>query len=254
MIGKNGMSFSSRENLGLRRSEGIGLWALDRGKDSCRWHTRGCKDCYNKRLCRAYAPTKRAWDQNGSDNDRWNTATPEAFKGLARVRLCTRGEAFSTEADVYRIREWIVKNPSTKFWIPTRSWCTGMQHGWNYTMVDLLEREILSLPNARVMASVDPFTAPMLPKLIDRGWSTMYFESYDIPVGYISGVHPGKEKGNVVKCRKTWSVRKDPKTGMLAALHGLCQTCNICFGKDRVDVWLRNHSSSYSLENIDKCK
>lgn len=254
MIGRNGMSFAAREAFGLRRSEGIGLWALDRGRDSCRWHTRGCLDCYNKRLCRAYKNTGKSWSPDGSDNDRWKRATPEAFRGLARVRLCTRGEPFSNKEDVYRIREWIVRNPSTKFWIPTRAWCTGMQHGWNYSMVELLEREILPLANSRVMASVDPFTAHMIPKLVDRDWSTMYFESYEIPVGYVSGVHPAEDVGNVVKCRKTWNVRKDPKTGRLAAPHGLCQTCNVCFGSERVDVFLRNHVSAYSADNINKCK
>jgi ribosomal protein L32 len=49
-------------------------------------------------------------------------------------------------------------------------------------------------------------------------------------------------------------VKKDKKTGRLAAPHGLCMSCGVCFGTGRVDVWLRNHSSAYSLDNIGKCK
>ena len=254
MIGRNGMSFAEREKAGLGRSEGIGLWCVNRGKDSCRWRTEACKDCYNRRLSRVYPATANAWEAEGSDNVRWNSVTADAFKGLARVRLCTRGEPFSTVEDIYRIREWLTRNPSTKFWIPTRAWTTGIRHGWNYTMVEHIQREILPLGNARVMASVDPFTAQMLPKLQAEEWSTLYFESYAIPEGFTSEVHPGSDFGNVVKCPKTWTVKKDPKTGRLAGLHGHCQTCNICFGTERVDVWLRNHSSAYSLENIKRCK
>jgi hypothetical protein len=254
-IGRCGMSFAAREACGLRRSEGIGLWALDRGAVSCVWRTRACRDCYNRRISWAYKAMGTAWlTPDGSDSARWARARSEAFSGLSRVRLCTRGEAFASPDDVFRVRGWISANPSTLFWIPTRAWCTGLEHGWNYGMVSLLEREILPLSNARVMASVDPFTAHMMPGLVQRGFSTMYFESYEIPSGYVSGVHPGAGYGNVIKCRKTWSVRKDPATGRLAAPHGLCRSCGVCFGTARVDVWLRNHSSVYSLENIKNCK
>lgn len=242
-IGACGMAKKNRVALGLRQCGSIGLWACDRGGWTCH-RTAGCRDCYVQRSTQVYKYTRQAWSRGGVDDQGWNRITAATFKGLARVRICTRGEPFHTAADVYKVAGWVLENPTTKFWIPTRRWTTGLSHGWNAEFVRLIERHVMILPNAFVQASVDPYTAHMFPRLIAHGWSTMYFESSVTPADYPKGLHPVERTGNMVYCPKTWNLIINSH-GRVSAKHGQCRTCNHCFGPSRVDVWLKNHLKAY---------
>lgn len=250
LIAACGMSKKARSDLGMRQVPSLGLWTCDRGGWSCN-RTRGCSDCYNRKTIETYKETRKAWSKGGRDDRDWNKLTSASFAGLYRVRLCTRGEAFTCRADVLRVAGWIRDNPKTLFWIPTRAWTTGMKHGVDLEMMDLIEREIMSLPNARIMASVDPWTAVHYPLLIARGWSTMYFESYAVPEGFVRGVHPaeGLKGARVVKCKKTFGVYiSDNRVRFPKAI---CRRCaGGCFDASRVDVWLLNHAKALSHDVV----
>lgn len=247
-IGQCGMTKRERIERGLRQCGTLALWVCDRGGWTCH-RTAGCRDCYVQRSTQCYKFTRLAWSRGGVDDKAWNRITAATFKGLARVRLCTRGEPFNTAEDIYKIAGWVRDNPGTKFWIPTRTWTTGLTHGWNKEHVDLIERHIMILHNAFVQASVDPWTARHFPRLIEHGWSTMYFESAATPDGYPKGVHPTRDIGNVIYCPKTWNLTLNSR-GRISAKHGQCRTCNHCFGAERVDVWLKNHLKAYSFADL----
>lgn len=243
------LSNSLREALGLTYTNALGMWVLNRGHDSCKWRTPACADCYNHRLSNAYKDTCRAWKSpEGSDNLRWNRCTRQAFEDLPRVRLCSRGEAFPDLFSVFRVAEWAEHNPRTLFWIPTRSWQVGCN--LNYRMIKNIDNLLRPLPNVRVMASLDPFTAHHYAWLRSNGWSTMYFESYNAPEWYNKGEFPSAV-ATPFKCPKTWDIYKDPNTGRIVAPHGVCRTCESgCFSTNRVDVWLRNHSKPARLSDL----
>lgn len=244
-IGACGMSKRDRTDLGLRQVPSLGLWALDRGMGSCNM-TPACRECYNRTPGMLGRKSFMAvWAPGGKDDQRFEACTGEAFKGLARVRLATRGEALRHVCDVYRVAQWIRENPSTKFWIPTRAIYIPGTAKLDSAMVALIEDQIMTLDNARVMASIDPFTAGNTAELIRRGWSTMYFETQAVPRGYVKGIHPAarvKVKGaNIVYCKKTWDLYKGAD-GRILHPHGVCRTCNRgCFQAARVDVYLKNH-------------
>jgi hypothetical protein len=192
------------------------------------------------------------WSAGGKDDQRFDACTSAAFKGLARVRLATRGEALRYPADVYRVAGWIRENPSTKFWIPTRAIYIPGTANLNLDMVNLIEDQIMGLDNARVMASVDPYTAHNFNTLIRRGWNTMYFETQAVPAGYVKGLHPAAsfKRSNVVYCKKTWDLYLDSR-GRILHPHGVCRTCNRgCFQSDRVDVYLKNHYKAASHADL----
>jgi hypothetical protein len=123
-----------------------------------------------------------------------------------------------------------------------------LTHGWNKDFVNLIERHVKALPNAYVQASVDPWTARHFPRLIDHGWSTMYFRSSAVPVDFPEG-HPAEGIGNVIYCPKTWDLYVNER-GRISAKHGQCRTCNHCMGAERVDVWLKNHLKAYSFADL----
>lgn len=251
-IGKCGMSKMVRKGLGLRQVPSLGLWALDRGMESCNM-TPACKECYNRTPGMLGRKSFMAcWSPGGQDDTRFNACTGEAFKGLARVRLATRGEALRYAADVYRVAGWIRENPTTKFWIPTRAIYIPGTSKLNLDMVSLIEDQIMGLNNARVMASIDPYTYGNTATLIKRGWSTMYFETQGAPKGYVKGFHPadGLKDSNIVYCKKTWDLYKGAD-GRILHPHGVCRTCNKgCFQSERVDVWLKNHYKAASHNDL----
>ena len=202
----------------------LGLWALDRGEGSCVWKTGACHRCYNRDLIIYFPWLWTCWKEGGADDRRWAAATPETFKGLDRVRLCTRGEPFATLADVSRVATWIRGNPDTLFWITTRCWQRGIQgdHRLNSAFLVAIEEELLHRPNARITASMDPYTIYLLPFMQDRGWSTNYFGS--------ERPHPSDL---AFRCPKTWRHAK-----------GICGVCQDgCFSGNRVDIWFKEHGS-----------
>jgi len=243
VIPKCGMTKVARQNHGLRQCPDIGLWALDNGMGNCVWRTEACGSCYNRKTV-IYKHMAAAWAPGGKDDQGWQRATPESFQGLNRVRLNTRGDAFPNLAEVNRVAEWVEGNPSTKFWIVTRGWQTGM-HGakslWyrpNDLIMKAVEKRVMIYDNAYVQASIDDWTGHHWKMLKDRGWNTMYF-SRDL------NPHPaiGLEGANIHKCRKTWDLLPhSTRKGRFIHRKAVCKTCrNGCFAADRVDTWLKFH-------------
>jgi hypothetical protein len=239
LIAAGGMTKNARKAMGMKQIPAIGVWAIDRGIGSCKWRTHACDDCYNRK-CLIYPDTKKAWYPGGKDDQDWARITPENFRGLNRVRLCTRGEAFTCVDDCKRVGEWLQANPGCLFWIPTRAWQTGKRgspENWfsiNSPMVAAINRYVRCHDNARVMASLDVDTICHHGILKDLEWSTMYFHRDNIaPTGYIMNAH---------RCRKTWQKKINPATGRPVSLKGVCRTCRSgCFSAERVDVWLKYH-------------
>lgn len=236
-----GMSKKARCKLGARQCVDIGLWAVDSDKESCKWRTPACEHCYNRK--NFYGTFIRAWSKGGCDTRNWAKCSADTFRGLHRVRLNTRGEAFPSLSQVARVGEWVAANPNTKFWIVTRSWQIGMNgspENWfsvNEKFMTAIDRQIRCYPNAFVQASVDDWTQRHMGMLIERGWNTMFFSKDNNP-------HPalGLEDGNVVKCAKTWNRVQNPETGRWLHQKGLCRVCNSgCFSSKRTDTWLKFH-------------
>lgn len=210
----------------LRYCADIGLWSLDRPVSTCLWRTIYCAmHCFNRKLYRVY--------KNMVAKDKRNEAYWQALNGQSirehllrkstggkgtikpRVRLMTRGEAFSTPNDIRKVENILASNPDVVWWIPTRSW----RNEFYRPMVKALS---VKYPNAKILASVDPSnTQEEVDGLKADGWSTMFFGNDDqTPQGQ-----------DAHKCAKTWNHTK-----------GACATCTEgCFGANRVDVWLKKH-------------
>ena len=99
LIPNGGMTKKARVGMGLRQVKDLGLWVVENGVGNCVWRTPACKDCYNLK-CTIYKDMKAAWSVGGKDDQCWDKATPASFSGLNRVRLNTRGEAFSDRKSV----------------------------------------------------------------------------------------------------------------------------------------------------------
>lgn len=208
----------------LRWVPDLGMHALDRGHGSCVWATAACVRCFNEDIARFCPWMKKAWEPGGSDDQRWDAATAETFMDQPRVRLCTRGEPVMVLDDVHRIAWWARQNPVTLFWLTTRCWQLGVEknHMLNFPFIEMVERLLHRLPNVRVLASVDPYTAHYLLPLAGAGWSTAYFGS-ELP-------HPNP---GAFRCPKTWDNE-----------HGACATCEDgCFSAEPVSVWFKEHGS-----------
>lgn len=246
------MTAKAREQGGLVYSRALGMFNLNRGGDSCN-RTPACKDCYVYRSCRAYKNTALAWAPGGVDNLNWARVTSEVFEGLTRVRIASRGEALRTKADVDRVAGWIRANPATLFWIPTRAIYRDHGRKINKSHMAYIEKTLMSLPNARILASLDPFTAKHWELLEKRGWSTMFYESKDLPRGYEhKGSHPalGKTGANLHLCSKTWDLYV-AENGRIVGPKGVCKDCaDGCFSTHRVDVWLRNHARAPKTKEL----
>lgn len=210
-------------NGGIRWCEDLGLYVLDRGRETCRWSTRFCRAyCYNKNL---YKWQKAMKKRDKLNEAYWRGISPHDFqadlsrkkKSVDRFRICTRGEAFATIGDVHFIHRLLSACPSTLFWIPTRAW-----RDWE--LREEIENEVMTLHNARVLASTDPSTQSYNEReVLQRGgWSTVYMGGGSPLPGY----H---------RCKKTWD-----------GLKGECATCaDGCFASyKRVDVHLRLHSGA----------
>ena len=124
-------------------------------------------------------------------------------KQTKRKRLMTRGEAFKEPSDVYRVRTMMMLDPDTVYWIPTRAWR-------DTRMKALIEKEIMSLPNHAVNASLDPSNTKDEWQMLDRdGWNTMFYgdDSYlknnpHLPEGARMTPCPKTHKGLKGHCDK----------------------------------------------------
>lgn len=219
-----------RIRAGLRWVVDLGVWTLDRGEDSCVWKTKACERCYNRDIARFAPWLQKCWGTGGSDDQRWDAATSDIFRGLDCVRLCTRGEPIVNVGDMARIAEWASDNPATIFWLTTRAWQRGIDCDYEYelnvSLMSAMAHYLLSLSNVRLLLSVDPYTVQHLPLLQLGGWSTNYFGS-ELP-------HP--DDGVVFRCPKTWQ-------GMKGACGKCFEERRGCFSDHQVDVWLKEHGS-----------
>lgn len=197
----------------------IGVHAIDRGPETCRHQTSFCKlYCYNIPIYNFRR--KRMEIRDAVNRENWNALTGSDLcaelsrkkQKVTRLRLCTRGEAFSRFIDTGKIYDLLCYNPHVLFWIPTR--------GWHDSRIrSSIENDILTCANARVLASVDPSDSQdVIDDLKACGWSTVRIGSCDPQEGRY-------------RCPKTFEHKS-----------GHCAVCmQGCFSKSRVDVHLQLH-------------
>ena len=62
------------------------------------------------------------WQKLNRHNSNFTKFFSRKRKQTSRVRHMTRGEAFKTSVDVYRVKTMCLLNPDQLWWIPTRAW------------------------------------------------------------------------------------------------------------------------------------
>jgi hypothetical protein len=209
----------------IRYCDDIGMFAYDRGiPQSCVHATDFCStNCYNDKLYKIY-PNMRGKDEKNELF--WKLASGNIIKNdlarkrkqTTRVRLMTRGEAFSNFDDIGRVESILAENPDTEWWIPTRSW----RNDWLRGLVRKLSDKY---KNAHILASTDPTTTDEeWATLKAQGWSTMFFGDDD------QRITPNGDKHFL--CPKTHG-----------GVKGACGVCKRgCFNSTkRVDVHLSQH-------------
>ena len=131
----------------------------------------------------------------------------------------SRGEAFSTDEDINRVKDILEQNPDRTFWIPTRAW-------HDPHLKKRIETEVETYPNVRVRYSTDPSDFETGEYEKTKGHSTMFFGDDTLAE---TGDPMGRE---FTKCPKTHEHEK-----------GVCAECEIgCFNEDEeVHVHLKEH-------------
>lgn len=212
----------------MRYCDDIGMWALDRPiAGSCVHKTSYCEaTCFNNKLYNVYGKgmngkdvrNEAAWIEN--DAKGMAVALGRKRKGVAhnRIRLMTRGEAFSNFADIARVENIAKANPEKQIWVPSRVWRSPLLLAATMEMVS-------RNPNVILLASMDPSnTSEEWEFVKTSGLSTMFFgddEMNETPNG-----------DRVFKCPKTHK-----------HINGHCGICKGgCFRTNkRVDVHLKQH-------------
>lgn len=218
----------------IRFIKELGLWAFSRGTKTCQWQTKWCAGhCYNKKF---YRVNPKLTEVDTADELYWQEAEVEVFAkriralNVDRFRFAVRGEIWQNSADILTVRHILEQCPNTLFWIPTRAWRT--MH-----MVRSIEEQVLRLPNARVMASIDPTTSEHVEALLKRsGWSTVFAGDNNDPRQLLLAPKANmelqeKRTARHVRCEKTWDHHTSACT---VCKHG-------CFSPNRVDVHLKQH-------------
>lgn len=214
----------------LTWNHGIQMWAIDRPVASCTHRTSFCQqNCYTRK---AYSQYHHMMPASDIKNEyRWGLMTGDTIaaeiagknqraraRAVSRVRFCTKGEPFSEIKDIDLVKDIALKNPEVLFWVPTRAW---RQPEFN----EKIAAELLSIPNLRIMASIDPSNSRNeAQEIIAKGWSTMFFGIDDVNAAV------GKFGLGFLKCPKTHDQRR-----------GSCQTCNLCFGARQINIHLKQH-------------
>ena len=201
----------------------IGLLTFNRSVEvSCAHATEFCtRTCYTLKERRIYANTVGPADLK--NEVAWHNLTPEALRELRRtfdnpahlvrrVRMFSRGEGFSSLADIARAEAILAAVPATLFMWPTRAWRDAELRPRVRELQD-------KYPNLRLLASTDPTTTRQeFDRLHQDGWSTMHF-----------GDEGHAEKW--FRCPKTY-----------AKLKQHCATCKAgCFKAGQVHVHLKQH-------------
>ena len=205
----------------------IGMAATDRPINdtenhtgSCDHRTSYCDDtCYNVKLYKIYPNMSKRDDRCETIWQKLNLGNSEFTKffsrkryDTSRVRHMTRGEAFKTLTDVYRVKTMCLLNPDTLWWIPTRAWR-------NTRLKALIEKELMPLPNCAINASLDPSNSKAEWKmLIDDDWNIMFYGDDDLTSDPVYGTR-------MFLCPKT---HKD--------LKGHCKDCKAgCFAQKTIN-------------------
>ena len=214
----------------LTWNHGIQMWAIDRPVASCTHCTPFCRQhCYTRKAYTQYHHMMPASDIK--NEYRWGILTGDGLakeiagksnrsriRKIDRVRFCTKGEPFSELADVDKVRDIAFSSLDTLFWIPTRAW----RH---QEFRIKIEESLLDLGNLRIMASLDPSNNKTEALSLKKsGWSTMFFGMDDVEEAEATfGI-------KFAKCLKTHK-----------GLIGSCQSCNLCFGAEQINVHLKKH-------------
>lgn len=197
----------------------------------CPYATSFCKRfCYMRKFECWQKPADRAAYERRLRSE-WEELTPERFGELLRrrkyptdrIRFASGGEALATASDISRVASIVQAYDHISFWIPTRAWRSP-------SLRPLIEKRLLPLRNARVMASLDPTSIRSeVEGLKVDGWSSMFF-------GFDGG-DDGRDLffnwllRDRYKCPKTWEHR-----------HGFCRECTQgCFREGQVHVHLKKH-------------
>ena len=207
----------------IRYNSDIGVWGIDRPTTSCTNKSKFCaKECYNNKLYKVFKAMQTADVKN---EIYWHSLSlpddvTEHFKRRAvkRLRLMSRGEAFSCEADIQRVKDLALANPDITIKIPTRAW----REKW---MRKLIIHELDGIKNLRIFASIDPSnTEEELITALAFCDGTLFFGD--------DNFHPYGE-GVSVKC---------PKLELKLKAH--CKVCDIgCYNQEvtKVHVHLMQH-------------
>lgn len=170
----------------------IGMFALDRPRfdihhaegvtsGSCSFATEFCKSrCYNEKLERLYPKMLQKDVRNAAfwdwlNGDRLRAILARKRNPTDRFRGCTRGENLSSLEDIWKWFDICTKNPDTQFWLPTRAWYDPHKKALNLWMILEIEASLMILPNAHVMASVDPDNEHLWGEIETRRWPVMFF-------------------------------------------------------------------------------
>jgi len=121
----------------FRYCEDIGMAATDRPindtknhEGSCDHRTDYCNEtCYNVKLYKMYPKMadrddrcETIWKKLNRHNSDFTKFFSRKRYDTSRVRHMTRGEAFKTSIDVYRVKTMCLLNSDIMWWIPTRAW------------------------------------------------------------------------------------------------------------------------------------
>ena len=220
----------------IRFVDEIGLYAFSRGCGTCKWQTDWCRRyCYSQKFHRVN-PNLVEIDQSdnafwrGADSDQIVAAIHAAnnYEYPKRFRFSVRGEIWLKCDDVEKVMLILLQMPDTLVWIPTRAWQDADMRG-------LIERLILPMPNARVVASTDPTTpAEADQDLRQSGWSTIFAGINDNGNQLLLDEHGGTTEPRTCgafRCPKTWE-----------RVPGHCAVCEDgCFSKGPVSIHFRQH-------------
>ena len=235
---ENTMSVTTTElNDLFRYCEDIGMFATDRPinatenhEGSCDHRTDYCDEtCYNVKLYKIYPKMadrddrcETIWKKLNRHNSDFTKFFSRKRYDTSRVRHMTRGEAFKTSVDVYRVKTMCLLNSDIMWWIPTRAWR-------DTKIKALIEKELMPLPNCAINASFDPSnTDDEWKMMIDSDWNIMFYGDDDLTTDPIYGKR-------MFKCPKTHK-----------GLKGHCLDCKAgCFAQKAINRTAIVHLSEH---------
>ena len=235
---ENTMSVTTAElNDLFRYCEDIGMAATDRPINDTKNHEGSCdhrtdycdETCYNVKLYKIYPKMadrddrcETIWKKLNRHNSDFTKFFSRKRYDTSRVRHMTRGEAFKTSVDVYRVKTMCLLNSDIMWWIPTRAWR-------DTKIKALIEKELMPLPNCAINASFDPSnTDDEWKMMIDSDWNIMFYGDDDLTTDPIYGKR-------MFKCPKTHK-----------GLKGHCLDCKAgCFAQKAINRTAIVHLSEH---------